>query len=114
MTWRLGGDLFERLLQATRPLGRMVLLGASSGKPPAIPSFDTLRRRNVGVLPFSFGMMRKADTDRVAKLAEPALELLRSARVAPPVGLTLPLAEAAQALTKVANRETVGKVLLAP
>ena len=108
----VGGAAFERALAAVRPLGRMVLLGASSGQVPVIPSFDALRRRNVGILPFSFGMLRGADPGRAAALGSAAIELLRSRRVAPPIGRTFALAEAAQALEMLGSRQTMGKLLL--
>ena len=110
----VGGSAFERALEAVRPLGRVVLLGASSGKGPALPSFDALRRHNVGILAFSLGMLRIADPDRAATLARPAIELLRSGLVAPPIGRTLPLEDAEEALRMLGARESMGKLLLAP
>jgi NADPH2:quinone reductase len=110
----VGGDVFERLWSSMPPLSRMLLLGASSGRPPQIPGFDEQRRRNVAVISFSFGMFRRADPDRVAKLAIPALELMRSGALRPPVGRTLPLEQAAEAHRLLAGRQTVGKLLLAP
>jgi NADPH2:quinone reductase len=109
----VGGTVFERVLSAVRPLGRIVLFGASSGQVPQIPSFDALRRRNVGILPFSLGMLRGSDPDRLAELAAAAAGLLRSGRVAPPCR-TFPLVEAAQALAMLGSRQTMGKLLLAP
>ncbi len=109
----VGGTVFDRALSAVRPLGRIVLFGASSGQVPQIPSFDALRRRNVGILPFSLGMLRSADPDRLAELAAAAAGLLRSGRVAPP-GRTFSLVEAAQALAMLSSRQTMGKLLLAP
>src|ERR1700704_542785 len=109
----VGGTVFERVLSAVRPLGRIVLFGASSGQVPQIPSFDALRRRNVGILPFSLGMLRSSDPDRLAELAAAAAGLLRSGRVAPPCR-TFALVEAAQALAMLSSRQTMGKLLLAP
>jgi len=109
----VGGTVFERVLSAVRPLGRIVLFGASSGQVPQIPSFDALRRRNVGILPFSLGMLRSSDPDRLAELAAGAAGLLRSGRVAP-AGRTFALVEAARALAMLSSRQTMGKLLLAP
>jgi NADPH2:quinone reductase len=110
----VGGSVFEHVFAAVRPLGRIVLFGASSGHPPEIPSFDVLRRRNVGILPFSLGMLRSSDPDRTAELGRAAVDLLRSGRVAPPIGRTFALTEAAAAMEMLSSRQTMGKLLLVP
>jgi NADPH:quinone reductase len=110
----VGGTVFGRIFSAVRPLGRIVLFGASSGQAPEIPSFDVLRRHNVGILPFSFGMLRGADAERTAQLGRAAVDLLKSGRVAPPIRRTFALADAAQALEMLSSRQSMGKLLLAP
>ena len=102
------------LAESVPPLGRMALIGASSGTPPEVPGFDALRRRNVGVFCFSFGMLRRADPALVAATAPRAVELLRSGKVRPPVGESLPLEQAADAHRRLTSRQTVGKVVLIP
>jgi NADPH2:quinone reductase len=110
----VGGEAAERSLGSVRHLGRMVLLGLSSGTEPRIPGFAEMRRRNVGAFGFSFGAFRAAEPDRVAATAGPALELLREGRVLPPVWRTVGLAEAAEAHRLLGGRESMGKILLAP
>ncbi len=110
----VGGDVFLKCLAAMRPLGRMALLGASGGTPPEVPGFDVLRRRNIGIFAFSFGMLRRADPALVARTAVPAIELLRQGKVRPAVGETLPLEQAAEAHRRLVSRQTVGKLLLIP
>lgn len=110
----VGAPLLDKLLDAVPMLGRLLLIGASSGEPPKVPGFDALRRRNAGILCFSFGMLRRGDPDRVAAAAGPALELLRSGKVRPAVGRRFPLEEAAMAHRMLTGRETVGKLLLIP
>ena len=110
----VGGDLLPRLLDAVPHLGRILLIGASSGVPPEVPGFDALRRRNAGVLCFSFGMLRRGDPDRVAATAATAVAMLRSRQVRPAVGRTFPLEEAAGAHRALLARQTVGKQLLIP
>jgi len=110
----VGGEVLKRVFEAVRQLGRLVLLGMSSGQAPQIPGFGALRQRNVGIMGFSFGALRSADPDYVTKTAPRAIELIRSGKVRPPVGRTFPLAEAAEAHRLLASRQTVGKLLLAP
>ncbi|HZV52486.1 MAG TPA: zinc-binding dehydrogenase [Candidatus Dormibacteraeota bacterium] len=110
----VGGEAFAHALAVTRPLGRVVLLGASSGTAPAIPGFGELRRRNVGVMCFSFGEFRRLEPDRAAALVAPAVELLRQGRVRPPLGRAFPLAGAAEAHRFLLGRGSMGKLVLRP
>jgi len=109
----VGQPVFERLLDAVRPLGRFVLIGWSGGEIQEIPGVLDLRARGVGVFPFSLGAYRSKNPDAFARTAAPGLELLRKGLVKPPVGLVLPLEQAAEAHRLVGSRETMGKVLLA-
>ena len=110
----VGGEVFSKALESVPPLGRMALIGASGGAPPEVPGFDALRRRNVGIFCFSFGMLRRADPKLVAATAPKAVELLLSRRVRPPVGEALPLEAAAEAHRRLVSRQTVGKLVLRP
>jgi NADPH2:quinone reductase len=110
----VGGEGFERRLDAVRPLGRVVLLGASSGTPPEIPSFDALRRRTVGVFSFSFGMLRRLAPALMTSTVAAGVELLRSGQVRPVLGLSLPLERAADAHRMLTGRQTQGKIVLTP
>lgn len=110
----VGGPGVARLLDAIPHLGRILLIGASSGTPPEIPTFDALRRRNVGILCFSFGMLRRGDPDRVARTAAAAVDLLRSGKVRMAIGRELPLDQAGEAHRLLTGRATVGKIVLVP
>lgn len=110
----VGGEIFDRCLKAVRHLGRMLSLGASSGLPPAIPSWDQLRRSNVAICAMSFGMFRRAHPELVRAAGEGALDLLRSGQVKPPVTRVLPLAEAPEAHRLLTTRQTTGKLILRP
>lgn len=110
----VGGPVAARALDAVRPLGRMAMLGMASGEAPTIPGFEELRRRNVGIFPFSFGQLRGADPARTAELARGGIDLLRQGKVRPRIGRSLPLAQAAEAHRLLLSRESKGKLVLRP
>lgn len=110
----VGGEATGRWLQALRPLGRAVMLGAASGAPPAVPGFPELRNRNLGVLGFSFGVFRRARPDFVRAALEPLLEMLKSGAVSIPICETYSLDQAAEAQRALASRQTTGKLVLVP
>ncbi|MDO8211719.1 zinc-binding dehydrogenase [Conexibacter sp. CPCC 206217] len=108
----VGGEAFGQAYRATRRLGRVLLVGASSGTPPALPAFQELRERGVGLVPFSFKALRESDGEFVARTAPQALDLIRSGEVRPLLGSSHPLADAPTVLAALAGRDTVGKQLL--
>ena len=103
---------FERRFDAIRHLGRAVLMGASCGREPPVPSFADLRRRNVGVFVYSWGMMRRYATDRIFATVGEAITLIHSGRVRPVVRHSMPLEDAGQAHRLLTGRLTMGKVVL--
>ncbi|MGH7862182.1 MAG: quinone oxidoreductase family protein [Candidatus Dormibacteraceae bacterium] len=110
----VGGEAFAKAYAAAPPFGRIVMIGTSSGQQPTLPDAGDLRNRTVTLIPFSFGALRRAHPELVTKLAPAAVDLLRAGLVRPPIGLTLPLAEGATAVAKLADRATMGKVVLLP
>jgi NADPH:quinone reductase len=109
----VGGDIFQKAVDAMAPFGRMVCIGSSSGQVQQIPVVGELRVRAVGVLPFSMGAVRARDPELFAKTSAEAIELIRSGALRPPIGRVFQLAEAAEAHRQLGNRATMGKLLLA-
>jgi NADPH:quinone reductase len=110
----VGGEASLTAMRAIRPLGRALLVGASSGAPPTLPEFQELRERAVALVPFSFKALRERDPDFVAREAPVGLDLLRDGTVRPLVADPYPLERAADALRSLGGRESVGKLVLAP
>ncbi len=109
----VGGEIFQRAIDAIAPFGGMVCIGASSGQAQQIPGVGDLRVRGVGVLPFSMGALRARHPEVFAKTSAEGIELIRSGALRPPISRVLPLAEAAEAHRLLASRATMGKLLLA-
>jgi NADPH2:quinone reductase len=110
----VGGEAFLAAYRRMRRFGRALLLGASSGSPPSLPPFQEMRERGVAVAPFSFKALREREPDFVARAAPEGLDLIRTGAVTPLVQPPRPLDEAAAALAALADRGTVGKLVLRP
>lgn len=109
----VGGLFAEAALRALRWGGRFVSVGFASGEIPRIP-LNLVLLKGVWVTGFTMeGLSRFQRNDVVRDEAEVA-ELLASGRVAPHIGARYPLDQAAQALSELADRRAVGKVLVEP
>jgi len=110
---QVGGELFADGLKLLRPLGSIVGIGFAGGAwPPLDPAL--LVGRNISATGFYLGRFMKLRPDVVREAAEELLALWTDGRIAPVVGATYPLAEADAALQLVADRRSVGKVVLVP
>jgi len=102
-------DNFDKDCAALRPSGRLVLLGAGTGKNPAgMVSFPAFYSKNIDVLGFS---LFNADREYPAMLRQ-AETLLASGAVRAHVGDTMPLAEAARSHELLMSGSVFGKIVL--
>jgi NADPH2:quinone reductase len=108
----VGGEVFERSLEALAPFGRLVTYGISSGKANAVRSRELMQRSRAVVgfwLVHCLGrpaMVDEALADLFARVARGELRVV--------AGPAYPLAEAARAQRDLAERRTTGKVTLDP
>jgi len=109
----VGGPAAEEALRALRWGGRFVTVGFASGEIPRIP-LNLVLLKGVIVTGFTIeGFSRNQEADRQRDLAELA-ELARTGRHAPHISATYPLDQVAQALSDLAERRAMGKVLVDP
>ncbi|MER7505845.1 NADPH:quinone oxidoreductase family protein [Nonomuraea pusilla] len=107
----VGGPVFEAALDVLAMFGRVVTYGSSSGEHPRPVDPARLAERNAGVIGFWLRPLldrRGLDREVLGEL----LGLTASGRLRPLAGAEYPLGEAAQALSDLAGRRTVGKVVL--
>jgi NADPH2:quinone reductase len=107
----VGGDLSEPALRALHYGGRFVSVGYASGVIPKIP-LNLLLLKGAHALGFqmiSFLMNEPAEFERNER---ELFALLASHRVAPHIGATFSLEDAAAALQYVADRQAIGKVVI--
>lgn len=107
----VGGAAFTDALRATRPEGRLLVIGFASGDVPQVPA-NHLLVKNVDVIGFYWGgYLRAAPEALTGSLAE-LMEMFEAGRIAPVVGATRPLARAGEALTLLRDRAVPGKVVV--
>jgi NADPH:quinone reductase len=109
----VGGPSSEQALRAMRWGGRFVTVGFASGEIPRIP-LNLVLLKGVVVTGFTMeGFVRNHAADRARDLVELA-EMARSGRATPHISTIYPLNEVARALSDLAERRAMGKVLVDP
>ncbi len=106
----VGGEIAEQSLQCLAPFGRMVVYGAASGKIVQFSGIQLMYKNQAIIGYWLTSQMRRAD--RIAMAAMELMQFLASGKLQIIVGQTFPLAEAAQAHQTIAERKTMGKVVL--
>jgi NADPH2:quinone reductase len=109
----VGGDVFDKSRKCIAFEGRLVVVGFTSGRIPEAPA-NHLLVKNYSVVGLHWGLYRKMDPPRIGMVHEELTRLVEEGHIDPLVGEVLPLDQAPQALAKLADRSTVGKVVLVP
>jgi NADPH:quinone reductase len=109
----VGGDVFDRSRRCIAFEGRLVVVGFTSGRIPEAPANHALVK-NYSVVGLHWGLYRTKEPSLIASTHEALTELVQKGQVDPLVSEVLPLDQAPQALAKLADRSTVGKVVLVP
>ena len=106
----VGGEIADQSLQCLAPYGRMVIYGAASGQVAQFTGIQ-LMYKNQAIIGYWL-TSQLSRTDRVAKAMMEIMHYLGSGKLEIIVGQTFPLAEAAEAHRTIADRKTMGKVVL--
>jgi NADPH2:quinone reductase len=106
----VGGSIAEQSLQCLAPFGRMVIYGAASGHIAQFTGIQ-LMYKNQSIIGYWL-TSRLHHTDRIAAVVMELMQYLTTGRLEIVVGETYPLAEAEQAHKAIADRKTMGKVVL--
>lgn len=107
----VGGDLSEPALRALRYGGRFVTVGYASGVIPKIP-LNLLMLKGAELLGFQLSTFAAHTLDEFKRNEDELFDLFASQRVAPHIGATFSLDDAAAALGYVADRKVIGKVVI--
>jgi NADPH2:quinone reductase len=109
----VGGDVFDRSRKCIAFEGRLVVVGFTSGRIPEAPANHALVK-NYSVVGLHWGLYRTKEPALIASTHEALTALVGSGQVDPMIGDVLPLDQAPEALARLADRGTVGKVVLVP
>jgi NADPH2:quinone reductase len=105
-----GGTIAQQSLQCLAPYGRMVVYGAASGQIVQFSGIQ-LMYKNQSIIGYWL-TARLQQVDRLAQAAMEVMQYIVTGKLEIIVGQTFPLAEAAQAHRAIAERKTMGKVVL--
>ncbi|MFP4174919.1 MAG: zinc-binding alcohol dehydrogenase family protein [Halobacteriales archaeon] len=109
----VGGDVFDRSLDALAHFGTLVTYGVASGV-PANASNQRLLFENKSVVGFHLGQASRHDPSRIMKAVPDVTQGLENGELEVVVGETFALGDAAEAHAFIENRDSVGKVVLTP
>lgn len=107
----VGGDRFDQSLRALAPEGRLVVIGFTEGRIPSV-QVNRLLFRNAAVVGAAWGAFLAVEPQFFAAAESVLEEMIQQGAVAPIIGTTLPLEDAADALRMLENREATGKIVL--
>jgi NADPH2:quinone reductase len=109
----VGKDTFDRSLESLAPLGTLVSYGQSSGFPPPLDIQRLGGMRSAFVTrPSVFAYVR--EREKYLAYADALFDLVVAGRLKLHIGGAYPLAQAAEAQTALASRQTTGKLILIP
>ena len=109
----VGGDVFDRSRRCVAFEGRIVVVGFAGGRMADAPTNHALVK-NYSIVGLHWGLYRQYEPQVFAETHAALLELWSRRAIDPLVGTELPLESAPEALTRLSDRRTVGKVVLLP
>ncbi|MDQ2902225.1 MAG: NADPH:quinone oxidoreductase family protein [Chloroflexota bacterium] len=106
----VGGEIADQSLQCLAPFGRMVIYGAASGQITQFSGIQLMYKNQTVTGYWLTAWMQRPD--RTLKAVMELSQYLTSGQLKIIVGQTFPLAQAAEAHQAIAERRTMGKVVL--
>lgn len=107
----VGGDLMTDSLRSLAPLGRLLVVGFTGGSIPQV-KVNRLLLNNIDVRGVGWGAYTMVRPGSMREQWDALVPLMEAGVIDPPIGKVYPLEEAAQALSDMEERRTVGKSVL--
>jgi NADPH:quinone reductase len=109
----VGGPYSEAALRACNYGARFVVVGFAAKDIPRIP-LNLVLLKSVSVVGYEIGSFMRNEPEAVRRNRAELLALLAEGRIRPLIGGVHPLDEAAEAMRRVFERESIGKVVIRP
>ena len=107
----VGGALFSTLARLMRWNGRLMPIGFTSGEVPSL-AMNLPLLKNYSVVGVFIGAWKERFPDDASRAAETIIAWVAEGRLRPHIDRVLPLAQAADAMSAVANRTAQGRIVL--
>ncbi|HZH26762.1 MAG TPA: NADPH:quinone oxidoreductase family protein [Azospirillaceae bacterium] len=107
----VGGDLFEQALRGIKWEGRVLVVGFASGKIPQVAA-NLLLVKNASLVGVFWGAYRQQNPGVLMSGLGELIRWHAEGAIRPLVSATYPLARAADAITDLAGRRAVGKLVV--
>ena len=107
----VGGDVFDAALCSTAIDGRVLVVGFAGGRIPSAPA-NKILFGGLSVVGAPYGGFTQRNPERWAGMMSMLLDKVRIGELKPLVHQRFPFVQAAEALTMLAERKVIGKLLL--
>ena len=108
----VGGDVLGRSFDCLRPVGRLVSVGASSGRSSSRFRLQTLFETGVTVGGFTLGLWLKDHPELVAPSVERILRVLEGGTIRPLIGAVYAPEQIAEAHEFLGSRQSIGRTIV--
>jgi NADPH2:quinone reductase len=109
----VGGETYQRSTKCVAFEGRILLIGFAAGTIAAVPPSHALIK-NYSIVGLHWGLYQQRDPDAVRQAHDDLSRLADKGVVRPFVSERLPLESAADAVQRVADGQTVGRLVVIP
>ena len=107
----VGGDMFDAALRCINWEGRLITVGYTSGTIPEVAA-NRILLKNISLVGLYWGGYQQKDPATLLKSLHTLLGWYSNQRLKPHVSATYPLAEVSDAMQRLIDRESTGKVVL--
>jgi len=108
----VGGDVLARSFDCVRPAGRLVSVGASSGRSTSRFRLQTLFETGITVGGFTLGLWIEHNPELIAPSVSRILHVLDGGAIRPLVGRVFPPEAIAEAHAFLAGRQSIGRTIV--